>query len=149
VRLLSGDWKLTRFWVALTTKFEEYSLSCKYKRRDADFDRLKAFENNIAAIDKEVFSDAVDKWSMELLVTDVKYRRRGAATALVKWGTQKADEEGVPCRVEASPMGRPIYRSCGFVDIKPWKVTAQGQNETLEFWVMRREPNRQAANSPV
>jgi hypothetical protein len=86
---------------------------------------------------------------MELLVTDVKYRRRGAATALVKWGTQKADEEGVPCRVEASPMGRPVYRSCGFVDIKPWEVTARGQDETLEFWVMRREPNHQAVNSFV
>ncbi|KAH8587933.1 hypothetical protein B0O99DRAFT_485803, partial [Bisporella sp. PMI_857] len=61
--------------------------------------------------------------------TDVQYRRRGAATTLIKWGTDKADQEGLPCRVEASPMAKPVYASCGFKELGPWGVQVNGQEE--------------------
>lgn len=34
---------------------------------------------------------------------------------MVQWGTQKADELGLKCFVEASYFGRPLYEKFGFV----------------------------------
>ncbi|KAI9737915.1 MAG: hypothetical protein M1834_009285 [Cirrosporium novae-zelandiae] len=64
--------------------------------------------------------DEQREWGSDLLAlcTDPKYQHRGAGTALVKWGCEKADEKGLPCYVEASMTGYPIYRSCGFEDLE-------------------------------
>jgi hypothetical protein len=56
-------------------------------------------------------------------------------------GIAQADKEGLHCRVEASPMGRPTYASCGCVDLEggePWKVQVKGQKEVFTMWCMFR-----------
>lgn len=35
----------------------------------------------------------------------------------MKFGIDRADEEGMPCFLTASPMGAPVYRKLGFEDV--------------------------------
>ncbi|PVH80967.1 hypothetical protein DL98DRAFT_515093 [Cadophora sp. DSE1049] len=122
-----------------TTNVEIWAVGRKYVRRDAGFSRLEALGEAVEAIEKKYYSDIPEKWLLELIVTDVKFRRRGAATALIKWGTAEADREGICCRVEASPMGKPVYASCGFVELQPWGVQVPGQKEEFHMWAMFRK----------
>jgi hypothetical protein len=133
----------------LTTTVQEWSISQKYSRRDADFARLEALAEASAAIGKKYWSSMTEIWNLELIVTDRPYRRRGAATALVKWGTVKADQEGIYCRVEASPMGKPVYMSCGFKELGTWDVQVKGQSATLHMWCMGRAPERREKESDI
>ena len=36
---------------------------------------------------------------------------------LVKWGTDQADERGLPCFLESSPEGLGLYRKHGFREV--------------------------------
>lgn len=51
--------------------------------------------------------------------------RLGAASALLRWGTELADNEGLPCWLEASPQGYRLYMRFGFepVDVEDLNVT--------------------------
>jgi GNAT superfamily N-acetyltransferase len=54
-------------------------------------------------------------------------QRSGAGSALVEWGVNLADSLGLPCRLEASPVGYGLYRKFGFEDVAvvDVKVTEQ------------------------
>jgi predicted N-acetyltransferase YhbS len=47
-------------------------------------------------------------------VTDPQHHRRGAGSMLIKWGTSQADIAQLPCFLESSVMGRPLYASHGY-----------------------------------
>lgn len=51
-----------------------------------------------------------------MLDTHPDYRRRGAGSALVKWGCDLADEDVVGAYVDATKSGAPLYARFGFVD---------------------------------
>ena len=51
---------------------------------------------------------------LHILITDPVHHRRGAGTLLIKWGTAQADVAQLPCFLESSVMGRPLYAKCGF-----------------------------------
>ncbi|CZS90786.1 uncharacterized protein RCO7_06722 [Rhynchosporium graminicola] len=125
---------------ALTTKMEVWSHGRKYRRRDADFARLLALDKMGKAIEEQFWKDMPERWVLELMVTHVDFRRRGAATELLKWGLNEADREKAPCKVEASPMGKLLYAANGFHDLALFTVSAEGQKESLELWAMRRDP---------
>ncbi len=121
----------------MTAAIEKWSVSRKYGRRDADMERLHAIFR-ASDIDKaECFSDVEDWWELELLVTDRPFRGRGAATALVKWGTTTADAEEVCCGVEASGMGANVYEACGFVKLKTSEVRVPRQKQSLQYDMRR------------
>jgi len=42
------------------------------------------------------------------------YQRRGAASLQLSWTVGLADEKGLACWVEASPMSVPLYKNFGF-----------------------------------
>lgn len=44
------------------------------------------------------------------------FQKRGYGTALVKWGTDLADQLGVECYLDASPAGKPLYEANGYVE---------------------------------
>ena len=87
----------------------------------------------------ECFAGISEMWNLKVLVTDRPFRRRGAATRLVKWGTAEADNEGVCCGVAASGMAGRVYQRCGFKILKATAVHVQGQDESLSYLVMRRD----------
>ncbi|CDU25902.1 uncharacterized protein SPSC_06073 [Sporisorium scitamineum] len=53
-------------------------------------------------------------WFLKLLVVDPGFQRKGLGTMLVRWGTRKADKEGVDAWLESSPMGKGAYLKAGF-----------------------------------
>ena len=56
---------------------------------------------------------------LDILATDPAYMRRGAGKMLMKFGTDIADELGLPCFLEGSPEGLGLYRACGF-EVVDW-----------------------------
>jgi hypothetical protein len=42
----------------------------------------------------------------------------GAGSALLRWVSEHADRERLPCWLEASPLGYPLYRRVGFQDVE-------------------------------
>lgn len=53
-------------------------------------------------------------WFLKVLTIDPPYQRKGLGTLLVKWGTKKADQDGVDAWLESSPMGKGAYLKAGF-----------------------------------
>jgi GNAT superfamily N-acetyltransferase len=49
-----------------------------------------------------------------VLVTDPSHERKGAGRMLLEWGCKKADEAGLPCYLDATKTGRPLYERYGF-----------------------------------
>jgi hypothetical protein len=82
-----------------------WSVNRKYKRRDGDPVRLDALAAATDEVKQKHFSDALDWWSMELLVTDRAFRRRGAATQIVRWGHQSGGQGAVILRGRGQHYG--------------------------------------------
>ncbi|CAJ2506491.1 Uu.00g006210.m01.CDS01 [Anthostomella pinea] len=59
---------------------------------------------------------------LDVLAIDPEYQRRGVGVALVRWGTDKADELGVEAVVESSVYGKGLYEKNGFVFVKDVEV---------------------------
>lgn len=53
-------------------------------------------------------------WYLELIATKPEWQRKGAAGSLIRWGLERADEEGVETYLEASPVGKGLYEYFGF-----------------------------------
>lgn len=123
------------------TALEQWSLDRSGPRRDANFQHVNAFFNALDAVTNELWSDVDELWNLDLLVTDRPYRRRGAASKLLEYGLAKADEEGVHCRVEASPMGKLLYEVYEFKELEVRTVKTEGDTETLSISCMRRLPS--------
>jgi hypothetical protein len=82
-------------------------------------------------------------WYLELVATRPEWQGKGAAGRLMRWGLEKADEDGVESYLEASPDGKPIYEHFGFreaerlvVDLE-WKENALGEKEFVEVMMVR------------
>lgn len=54
---------------------------------------------------------------LNLLMTDPRFQRRGIGTAMLNWGHERADRDGVPCFLIATPVGHPVYQHVGWKDI--------------------------------
>ena len=54
---------------------------------------------------------------LDIIHTHPSHQGQGAANQLVKWGTDLADKMRLPCYVESSPAGYPLFRSNDFQDI--------------------------------
>ena len=53
-------------------------------------------------------------WQLMAMATRESYRKRGAASLLIDWGIENAQEDGAPPYLEASVAGRPLYERRGF-----------------------------------
>ena len=67
------------------------------------------------------------------LGTAKKYRKQGAASLCLEWGTRLADERGIPGYVEGTPPGVGIYRQYGFEVVDKLKLELSPWNEG-DFW---------------
>ena len=80
-----------------------------------------------------------------LLGTHPKHERKGAGAQLVRWAFPRADAAGLRCYVDASNLGYPLYRRCGFEDVGELMLDLEGyecgEGSGVQKWVaMVREP---------
>lgn len=69
----------------------------------------------IEAIDEIASSSSPSVMVLDLCVVDPSFQRQGIATKLVEWGLAEAQKRGgLEAILEASSMGRHVYRKLGF-----------------------------------
>ncbi|KAF9342660.1 hypothetical protein BGX26_007079 [Mortierella sp. AD094] len=67
------------------------------------------------------------------------YQSQGIGSALLKWGTDKADQEGVFCWVSSSMGGWPAYAKSGFVEIGRLELTLDDYAQGVKWRVKNHE----------
>ena len=78
-----------------------------------------------------------------ILVTTPAHRRRGAASLLIEWGTQRADERGLKCVLMASEAGLGAYLKHGF------KVVREVEMGLRPYGVEAAEVRRRVVRGPL
>jgi len=68
-------------------------------------------------------------WYLELVATRPECQGKGAAGKLLRWGIERADEEGTETYLEASPDGKPIYEHLGFREVGRLVVELEGKGD--------------------
>ncbi|OQU98400.1 hypothetical protein CLAIMM_04194 [Cladophialophora immunda] len=75
--------------------------------------------------------------------TSPKYQKQGAASLLVQWGLERADDRGLPAYVESAPAALRLYEKHGFkevcklpLEMSPWK-----EGEYLNVCMVRQPPS--------
>lgn len=100
---------------------------------------MNAFTTATAAAKKSYFDDKYKTCHchLRILATHPDFQRRGAASALCRWGMENARERGVPVTVLASPMGEKIYGHLGFQYLGSVPVQVEGEEGKLSIgcWV--------------
>ena len=82
---------------------------------------------------------------LDLLAIHPDYQRRKIGDALVKWGTETADQLGVEAVVESSLCGRGLYEKNGFIYQEDFEARAPGDTQPLSQFAWMIRPSR--ANS--
>lgn len=70
---------------------------------------------------------------LKILLCHPAYQRRGAGSALTKWGIDQAARHGLDTTVFASPMGLELYKKLGFEEVGRFRVQVDGDEEYLEI----------------
>lgn len=73
---------------------------------------------------------------LRILATHPDFQRRGAASALCRWGIEHAGERKQPVTVFASPMGQKLYIYLGFEYLGTVPVQVEGEDEKLSIGAM-------------
>lgn len=71
--------------------------------------------------DKDILDEY---WELVLFFCHPDWRRRGVGRGLVAWGLERAQQEKVPVRVCASPIGTVAYESYGFQMVRHFTFDA-------------------------
>ena len=125
----------------------------------------KYIEDPVERLEALTSSD-MDRWIKKIMPPGTKcrylcsclvhpsYQGQGVGSALLRWGTKKADEDGVFCWVHSSEGGQFIYQKEGFEEIERLEVDldefAEVKREGVEdgkwgkyvFRYMVRQPRR-------
>jgi GNAT superfamily N-acetyltransferase len=82
---------------------------------------------------------------LHMLHTNPKQQGRGAGSMLLKWGTQKADQLGLPVYLESSPDAHGFYKKYGFADVYIMELDLSlygGENRVHTAPLMIRQPSK-------
>jgi ribosomal protein S18 acetylase RimI-like enzyme len=53
---------------------------------------------------------------LEMVATDPAYQGKGVGSKLMRWGLERADQDGLEAYLEASPDGVRVYEHFGFCE---------------------------------
>ncbi|KAK6526525.1 hypothetical protein TWF694_005108 [Orbilia ellipsospora] len=84
--------------------------------RGGNAELRKVFEEKIMGMRKRL-AEGKAHYMCGNLYTIPSHYRQGAGKKLTMVGTQLADEEGIICYLDASPLGYPVYLKCGFEEV--------------------------------
>lgn len=103
---------------------------------------MRAFTSALASAKKSYFEEKYhpDYVHLRILATHPNFQRRGAGTALCRWGMEFAREGNEPLTVFASPMGQKLYTSLGFESLGSVPVQVEGEEQRLAIEAMIRHP---------
>lgn len=109
--------------------------------RDWNPRHVEAFRRAVRAALGEKFDSRYGEKQvhLQILGTHPYYQRRGAASALLRYGIQQAREEKLPITLLASPMGQPLYASFGFEDRGKVVVQVDGEEDKVTLDAMALE----------
>lgn len=109
-------------------------------RQDADAGRIEAFKCSGALCNEKFKEYGDDRITLQILGTHPDYSRRGYATTLCDWGMKVARKEGLVCTVQATRLGRCLYKKLGFTDLAECHIQVSGEQEIIDCWAMVWDP---------
>ncbi|KAH6952393.1 hypothetical protein BKA56DRAFT_605522 [Ilyonectria sp. MPI-CAGE-AT-0026] len=125
--------------IEYTTKnpYDDMTKNGGATRKDADPGRIEAFRESGALCNKHFEKNYGDRRiTLQILGTHPGHLRRGYATDLCNWGMNVAHEEGLVCTVQATYLGRRLYKKLGFTDLDECLIQVPGEQEMIECWAM-------------
>ncbi|KAK7703215.1 hypothetical protein SLS64_009191 [Diaporthe eres] len=107
-------------------------------RRDANIEHMNAFTTALQSAKESYFECKYQSHHLHLriLATHPDFQRRGAASALCRWGIDYAGERKQPVTLFASPMGQKLYTHLGFDYLGTVPVQVEGEDEKLSIGAM-------------
>ncbi|KAL0253280.1 hypothetical protein SLS55_010252 [Diplodia seriata] len=89
---------------------------------------------------KRVLGDTRDFWYLASLATHPDHQGKGIGAALVRWGIEQGEKDGVPVYLEATPRGFFLYKKMGFeaadeIDVSHW--TPNGESYKVICMIKR------------
>ena len=90
------------------------------------------FFGNIAKYKKQILGGKAHVL-LNLLATHPSYHRRGVGAMQLRWGSEHADRLGLPCYLEASPMGKPLYLREGYEVVSDFPFDAKKWNHPKDL----------------
>ncbi|KAK7421310.1 hypothetical protein QQX98_002204 [Neonectria punicea] len=80
--------------------------------------------------------DGRPHWYLELIGVRKEWMGQGAASSMMRWGVRRADEDGLPCFLEATPNGRGMYEKYGFRVVGRQEFESPG-GRVVDFYMLR------------
>ncbi|KAJ5732628.1 hypothetical protein N7493_004109 [Penicillium malachiteum] len=75
---------------------------------------------------REEYMNGRKHYYLDMLVVHPQYRRQGAASQLVQWGCDFADQNGLPVYLDAHIDAAPLYERFGFKGREDLEATSEG-----------------------
>lgn len=83
---------------------------------------------------REETMKAKSYWYLKLLCISPNHQRKGLGTKLLRWGVDKAEEQGIDAYLESSPMGKRAYLKAGFRVLGMDRVEAKNAKRGYVEW---------------
>lgn len=83
------------------------------------------------------------QWFLESIAVKGKYIGKGAASSLMRWGTERADSEKLPCYLDSLDRAASIYEHFGFKIVGTLEFVSEG-GDFAAFSMIREAVTRVA-----
>lgn len=78
-------------------------------------------------------------WFLTIMLVRKESQRKGVGSLLMRYGTERADQDGWMAYVNASAEGRPLYERHGFVTVK---LSEFDDEPEVKTWHMKRDAKK-------
>jgi len=126
-----GKWdprRLLRYFVFFYNRF----LSLMWPNRAADLNHMNAYRRAVPFFRHHWTGSRSENFTLKTLGVLPEYQGKGYGKELVKWGLERAMDEGVAAGVISSYSNERFYRKCGF-NVKVGKLIEGEGNPLSEF----------------
>lgn len=107
------------------------------KRRDVEPQRQAAFQAASGEKKQRFFDEYGDRQlRLKILGVHPDHWRRGIGSELVRWGMNRASEEGIPVTLVAGSQGLHLYSRLGFKTLGEYVTQVSGEEECVKSYGM-------------